>query len=507
MEAAEAAVRAQQADFDDQQEQQRTAEGSGTGKDGVVMKPSGDTLVDIDPKSDCVGTHTGSEIGCEIDLEFHLYGEMDFYTESCPLPGVDRAKCGQALQRDYLMSSPLDVRFRENDVHVDGVALTASVLKAVATAAVADIVGCWNRKISSCLWLVGSIVLPGVLWKAAEAAFAVRLAMRDGARLSTAIWGLRGSGMSASAAARLEQLGAEALMAKCFPPGTKVATEDGPKPIEEIEVGDRVWSLDQATGQQSLQRVLKLFHHTVDRLIRVRTADGHIEATDRHRFWARERGWVEARDLRAGDTFETQDGESEKVLGTSLVEGEVQVFNFEVEQTHTYYVYAGSVPVLVHNDCASAILDDLVRDGDHIVLGINPYSDNLAAQLGGRTFNAKKPFGDPHRSGDGRPVWMVAVEEALENPNVKLSISLDGVPDATNADEALALLVERGRPLIGADWRPAAQGGNGTAWEMATLRLKVLRGPRIWDDIEWYMTQKGEQVPSRVTPAKPDWAE
>ncbi|MGK5639590.1 hypothetical protein ACSNOK_14960 [Streptomyces sp. URMC 126] len=34
------------------------------------------------------------------------------------------------------------------------------------------------------------------------------------------------------------------------------------------------------------------------------------------------------------------------------------------------------------------------------------------------------------------------------------------------------MLIERGRPLLGADWRLAARDGYGTAWEMALLRLK-----------------------------------
>ncbi|KND39616.1 Hint domain-containing protein [Streptomyces acidiscabies] len=109
-----------------------------------------------------------------------------------------------------------------------------------------------------------------------QAAFAVRTAMRDGARITTALWGLKGSGLVASAVARLEQLGTRALLARCFPAGTKVATADGAKRIEDIKVGDLVWSLDQATGRKSLQRVAKLFERAVDRLIRVRTASGHM---------------------------------------------------------------------------------------------------------------------------------------------------------------------------------------------------------------------------------------
>ncbi|WP_449350003.1 polymorphic toxin type 27 domain-containing protein [Streptomyces shaanxiensis] len=509
VEAAEAAIRTQQVDFEDRKEQERTADGGGTGVEGVVMKPSGDSKVDINPLSDCVGSHSGGDIGCEIDLEFHIYGEMDFYIESCPLPGVDRAHCGSSIQRDYLTSSPLDVTFKEENVHIDGIKLTESVLKAVATGAVADIVGCYKRKLSSCLWLFGSIIVPELLMRAAAAAFAVRTAMKGGAGLGAAMWGLRGSGLAASAIARLEEAGMKALLSMCFPAGTQVDTADGPRDIEDLRVGDRVWSMDQRTGKRSLKPVVELFHRVVDGLVRVETAHGTVESTDSHPYWVQDRGWTDARDLRPGDSLRTPDGGAEKVVGTSVVEGTVDVFNFEVADNHTYYVYAGSTPVLVHNNCVEELAKNLVKDGDHIVLGINPYSDTLADTLkgGARTFNNKHLFDRPHPNSDGRPIWMVAVEDTLANSRVKVSVSLDGVPDAKNAADALEKLIARGRPLVGGDWTLATKSGNGTAWEMATLRLKVVNGARRWTDFDWYMTKPGEKVPSLVTDMPvPDWA-
>ncbi|MFI0540255.1 polymorphic toxin type 27 domain-containing protein [Streptomyces sp. WSLK1-3] len=507
VEAAEAAIRTQQVDFEDRKEQERTADGGGTGVEGVVMKPSGDSKVDINPLSDCVGSHSGSDIGCEIDLEFHIYGEMDFYVESCPLPGVDRANCGSSIQRDYLTSSPLDVKFKEENVHVDGLKLTASVLKAIATGAVADIVGCYKGRISSCAWLFGSIIIPGLLVKAAEAAFAVRTAMRGGAGLGAAIWSLRGSGLAASAAARLEQLGAKALLSMCFPAGTKVDTADGPRNIEDIRVGDRVWSMDQRTGKRSLKPVLELFHRTVDHLVRVETKNGTVESTDSHPYWVQERGWTEARDLRPGDRLRTLDGGSDAVTGTSLVEGSVGVFNFEVADNHTYYVYAGSTPVLVHNTCLDELVKNLVKDGDHIILGINPMGDDLARSLGGRTFNGRA-FADelPEEMGMGvRPVWTVGVEKTVSNPRVKVSVSLDGVEGAATADDALRMLLQRGETIKAGDWATVRSNGFGTAWEMVMLRTQVRREVRSWSSIDWYWKGKRAyperfKLPDGVTP-------
>ncbi|MFJ8492024.1 polymorphic toxin type 27 domain-containing protein [Streptomyces sp. NPDC094038] len=503
VDAAKDAIHAQQSDFDDAEEQGRTADGGGTGVEGVVMRPSGDTLVDIDPQSDCVGTHSGADAGCEIDLKYHVYGEMDFYLESCSLPGVERSKCGAGLKHDYLTSVPLDVTFEEEKVHINGYTLTEQILKSVALAAISDIVGCSKGRISSCVWLVGSIVIPGLLGKMAEAAIAIRMAVRDGTRISTALWGLRGSGMAASAMAKLEKIAGEALMAKCFPAGTKVATADGPKRIEDIEVGDLVWSQDQTTGRKSLQPVLKLFHRSVGSLTRIRTADGEVKATDTHRFWVRERGWVEAGELRAGDTFETRDGGSTRVLGTSVAEGPVQVFNFEVARNHTYYVYAGPTPVLVHNECLEAILKDLVNDGDHVILGINPFGDELARSLGGRTFNGRA-FADELPEGMGmgiRPVWTVGVERAVANPNVELSVTLDGIQGANTADEALDALLARGETIKAGDWETVRSNGFGTAWEMVTLRRAVRLGDRNWSSIKWFMTN-GEGNVVRVHPER-----
>ncbi|MFQ6145258.1 polymorphic toxin type 27 domain-containing protein [Streptomyces seoulensis] len=341
-------------------------------------------------------------------------------------------------------------------------------------------------------------------------------ALRTGIAIDEAWKALRAAGVTEAV---IEGITAKLALTRCFPAGTKVATADGPKSIEDIKIGDWVWSKDLVTGKKSLQPVLRLFHRTVDSLVRIRTEDGQVAATESHRFWVKERGWVEAGELRAGDTLEARGGGSTQVLGTTTVQGPAKVFNFEVARNHTYYVYAGTTPVLVHNECLEGILKELVRDGDHIVLGINPYSDKLAnGVLGGtgglsgpgaRTFN-NRLLGKAAPAGDGRPIWMVGVEKALDNSSVKLSVSLDGVPDATTAAEALDKLVERGRPLVGGDWQTVATTGsnNGTAWEMATLRLKVILGRREFKNIDWYFTKPGETVPTRVTDMPtPDWAE
>ncbi|MFD8220850.1 polymorphic toxin type 27 domain-containing protein [Streptomyces sp. NPDC059697] len=86
-----------------------------------------------------------------------------------------------------------------------------------------------------------------------------------------------------------------------------------------------------------------------------------------------------------------------------------------------------------------------------------------------------------------------------------------GFPDdAKTAAEALNKFIERGKPLVGGDWEKVAKLGsnNGTAWEVARLRLKVILERRNFDAVDWYFTKPGDKVPSLVKDMpKPDRAQ
>jgi hypothetical protein len=134
----------------------------------------------------------------------------------------------------------------------------------------------------------------------------------------------------------------------CFPAGTEILTEEGPKPIEEIREGDRVLSADPETGEQSYRRVLDAFSRQADELLRIVTADGRsIEATPEHPFWVETKGFVEAGRLARSDLLRDVAGRSVAVVAVVRRPGRVVVYNFEVETTHTYY--AGGW--WVHNAC------------------------------------------------------------------------------------------------------------------------------------------------------------
>jgi hypothetical protein len=73
---------------------------------------------------------------------------------------------------------------------------------------------------------------------------------------------------------------------------------------------------------------------------------GSIAATGIHRFWVAGRGWVMARDLKAGDPVRTPGGVS-RVSAVSA--DRVQpVFNLEVGEGHSFF--AGRAEALVHDN-------------------------------------------------------------------------------------------------------------------------------------------------------------
>ena len=155
----------------------------------------------------------------------------------------------------------------------------------------------------------------------------------------------------------------------CFTAGTPVAVKDGYKAIEDIEVGDLVWAENPITGEKELKRVLKTFVRSKDEIIVIHIGNETIETTSEHPFYVEGKGWTAAGKLEVGDTFRLLNGETISVDKIEVVElgGKINVYNFEVEDLHTYFV--GENRVLVHNVCDGTgktkadVLDENVKKG------------------------------------------------------------------------------------------------------------------------------------------------
>ena len=172
------------------------------------------------------------------------------------------------------------------------------------------------------------------------------------------------------------------------------------KSIEDIEVGDLVYSYNTITGEYEYSEVTSTMALTSKHVCYLTIEDEQgneqtIETTDAHPFWVvsedpdltrsageyvNENGvwlyhenmaptdngyWVEAKDLRVGDVFLGADGKLSTLTNKTRVEqdGGIAVFNFTVEGNHNYFVLAkdfgyGQSCVLVHNACWDDLLEN-----------------------------------------------------------------------------------------------------------------------------------------------------
>lgn len=140
----------------------------------------------------------------------------------------------------------------------------------------------------------------------------------------------------------------------CFLAGTLVSGEHGNVKIEDICPGDLVWSSDPEYGVTELKLVTQTFENETDHLVHITVGGEEIVTTPSHPFYSPRMEWTDAVQLRAGDILVTVNGEYVIVeqVQHEILEDPVKVYNFEVEDYHTYYI--GENNLLVHNKCGGS---------------------------------------------------------------------------------------------------------------------------------------------------------
>ncbi|MFD2746938.1 polymorphic toxin-type HINT domain-containing protein [Paenibacillus yanchengensis] len=140
----------------------------------------------------------------------------------------------------------------------------------------------------------------------------------------------------------------------CFTEGTKVLTNEGEKPIEEIEVGDKVLAKDDKTGEMAYKEVEWLFQRDVEETYSITVGDEIITTTDEHPFWIVSKGWVESKNLVVGEVLTTSDGKELAIEKIEVKKEHKTVYNFKVKDFHTYFV--SNLGVWTHNSCKPAFV-------------------------------------------------------------------------------------------------------------------------------------------------------
>ena len=138
----------------------------------------------------------------------------------------------------------------------------------------------------------------------------------------------------------------------CFVAGTLVMAVAGMVAIEKIKSGDKVISTDPETMETSPKTVLETYIREVTTLVHLTVNGEEIVTTVDHPFYVKNQGFIKAGELKFGDELLDVNGNVLLVenFDVELTEKPVTVYNFQVDEFHTYFV--GTSQIMVHNsDC------------------------------------------------------------------------------------------------------------------------------------------------------------
>lgn len=241
-----------------------------------------------------------------------------------------------------------------------------------------DVMGCVNTALNFVPWSkVFKAVKVGIkafkLWKEGEKAYdAIRSAQRISREAEEALVVARktadeaasaeqaavtAEAQAAEAAKTADNAGSCPIQPHSFPAGTPVKLADGTtKPIEQVKKGDKVLATDPQTGVTRAETVEQLITTPDDKEFTelvLESGDGKVTeltTTWHHPFWdASGRRWTKASELSTGHQLRSTGGARVTVTGVRNYHDAVVTYDLTVSRLHTYFVLAGTAPVLVHN--------------------------------------------------------------------------------------------------------------------------------------------------------------
>ncbi|WP_434975091.1 DddA-like double-stranded DNA deaminase toxin [Streptomyces collinus] len=349
------------------------SKGSGTGIPGVFAVPDESTvqIVSSQQIGTCPKMPEAALKGCDAMYNLVVTYEADFYlctddqaqatADGCP------KRAWQFLQRATLKKVKIDNwqhHFSGKDILRAGwQSLFGDVAGSILFSFFAeDMLDCFHGSVSGCAWAyVNYVPVEGVLTDISKAVKALDAAARTGIGFEDAWKALRAlplsdeaiAGISARASEALENLAKECKR-NSFPGTTHVVMADGTtKRIREVRIGDVVLATDPESGRTEGHTVTRTIYTPDDTDfadITINVGEARITATQHHPFWSPSaHRWIDAGDLKPGQTLRTSNGETVKVVNIRRYQRLHSAYNLTVDSLHTYYVLAGATPVLVHN--------------------------------------------------------------------------------------------------------------------------------------------------------------
>ena len=147
----------------------------------------------------------------------------------------------------------------------------------------------------------------------------------------------------------------------CFSKGTRVSTENGFRSIEELVVGEKIWTYNFSTKELNLNPIMQLHKNHAQVFYEINLNGELIRATGQHRFWVENLGgWYPASELQSGYYLKTSRDEKAIIHRIDKKNGEVEhSYNLSIDGSPNYFVGMG---VLVHNDAV-----DIGLGGEYLI--------------------------------------------------------------------------------------------------------------------------------------------
>ena len=139
----------------------------------------------------------------------------------------------------------------------------------------------------------------------------------------------------------------------CFVAGTKVSTEEGLKNIEDIKIGEKVYTRNIEKGTIELKEVTTVHQNKATQMCKVYVEDVVITSTSGHEYYVVGKGWVGAKDLKEGDKLLDREGGKTTVTKIEVLtlEEPVEVYNLTIKDYHNYLITEHELLVHNANDC------------------------------------------------------------------------------------------------------------------------------------------------------------
>ena len=138
----------------------------------------------------------------------------------------------------------------------------------------------------------------------------------------------------------------------CFAAGTLISTENGLVPIENIKVGDYVYTINELTNLKELKPVSNTIISETDTMYKITVDDDIIYASPKHPFYVVDKGYIRAYDLKIGDLL-LSNSISYEITDIEIIKYDepIEVYNLTIDDNHNFLITDNEY--LVHNAVGS----------------------------------------------------------------------------------------------------------------------------------------------------------